>query len=76
MSNKSIAFVIMEAIVVGIILIIFVTFTQKYILQLIPNLSGHKDTIELFFIAGFLFHITFEYTGINLWYSKEYCKLL
>jgi hypothetical protein len=76
LSKKPFTLVITEAIIVGLLLVGFVKVTKDYILQYIPNLSGQKETIELFIIAGFLFHIVCEYTGINLWYSKEYCKLL
>jgi hypothetical protein len=76
LSKKSITLVLTEAIIVGIFLVGFVKLTKDYILPRIPNISGQKETIELFIIAGFLFHIGFEYTGVNLWYSKEYCKLL
>jgi hypothetical protein len=74
--KKPFTLVITEAIIVGILLVGFVKLTKDYILPRIPNLSGQKETIELFIIAGFLFHIVCEYTGVNLWYSKEYCKLL
>lgn len=42
----------------------------------IPNFSGKREEIEFLFVIGVIFHVMFEYTGINLWYSKEYCKLL
>ena len=74
-SKKSLQLVLTEAIIVGICLIGFIKLTNTYILPYIPNISGQKENIELFLIAGFLFHFAFEYTGINLWYSKEYCKL-
>jgi len=75
-SLKPINLILIESTVVGLLLIAFVKIVKDYILQYAPNLSGQKDNIELFFIAGFLFHIVCEYTGVNLWYSKEYCKLL
>lgn len=75
-SLKPFKLVLTEAIIVGIFLIGFVKLVKDYILPHIPNLSGQKENIELFFIAGFLFHLVFEYTGVNLWYSREYCKLL
>lgn len=74
-SKKSLQLVLTEAIIVGIITIGFIKLTKTFILPYTPNISGQKESIELFLIAGFLFHFTFEYTGINLWYSKEYCKL-
>ena len=76
LSKKQFTLVLTEAIIVGIFLVGFVKLTKDYILPKIPNLSGQPENIELYIIAGFLFHIAFEYTGINLWYSKEYCKLL
>ncbi len=74
--KKSFTLVLTEAIIVGAFLIGFVKIVKDYILPRIPNLSGYKNDIELYLIAGILFHIAFEYSGINLWYSKEYCKLL
>lgn len=76
LSKKSITLVLTEAIIVGILLVGVVKLTKNYLLPHIPDLSGQKQSIELFIIAGFLFHIACEYTGVNLWYSKEYCKLL
>lgn len=64
---KALSTIITEAIVVGIGLI-FV----YYIINFIPQLNL---TIKLF-ISGFIFHILSEYTGINMWYVKEYSKLI
>jgi len=75
-SLKPFKLVLIEAIIVGIFLIGFVKLVKEYILPHIPNLSGQKENIELFFLTGFIFHFSFEYTGVNLWYSREYCKLL
>jgi Kef-type K+ transport system membrane component KefB len=75
-SNKNILTVLLEATVVGSLLILLVKFVRNYLLQYIPDISGDKSSIEAIFLAGFLFHLIFEYTGLNLWYSKEYCKLL
>ena len=76
LSKKPITLVLTEAIIVGVCLIGFVKLTQIYILPKIPDWSGQKNTIELYIISGALFHLAFEYSGVNLWYSKEYCKLL
>lgn len=76
MSKKSFTLVLTEAIIVGIFLVGFVKLVKQFLLPHIYNFSGYKNEIELYLIAGFLFHIIFEYSGINLWYSKEYCKLL
>jgi hypothetical protein len=66
-SLKTVRLVAIEAIVVGICLVAFV--------KLVRYLYDPKDEMMLLFIAGVLFHIIFEYSGINLWYSIEYCKL-
>ena len=73
-SKKTVFQVVIEATIVGLLLIFFIHFTY-YFKSMIPDMFGQKD-IEVYFIAGFLFHMVFEFTGINLWYSKEYCKLL
>ena len=74
-SRKELKTVIFEAIVVGILLIIIFKLVNYYLFDYIPNITVSKN-IELLFISGFLFHIICEYTGVNIWYSKEYCKLI
>lgn len=73
-SKKSIQLVSFEALIVGVCLAILVYIVKKYIT--IPNITGYPMDIELFIIVGALFHILFEYSGVNLWYSLEYCKLV
>ena len=76
LSKKNISTILIEATVVGSLLILLLKFVNNYLLQYIPDISGNKSSIEAVFVAGFLFHLIFEYTGLNLQYSKEYCKLL
>ena len=75
-SPKPFLTIFLEASIVGLLLVAIIKLVKDYLLQYIPDISGNKNTIELFFVAGFLFHLIFEYSGINAWYSKEYCKLL
>lgn len=76
LSAKSINLILVEASVVGVSLIVLVYIAKRFLMDYIPDFSGRKQEVEFLFIVGFLFHILFEYTGVNLWYSKEYCKLL
>lgn len=73
--KKSFIVVFTEAFVVGICLVLLVYLVRQFI-NYIPDISGYKNDIEFYLIVGMLFHILFEYTGLNIWYSKEYCKLL
>lgn len=74
-SLKSISVVALEASVVGICLILLV-YVLKPFIGYIPDFSGKRAEIEFLFVVGVIFHLVFEYSGINLWYSKEYCKML
>lgn len=78
-SYKPVSNVIIEAIIIGVIFVILFApilyLVKTYItlqqFDLLPTLL-----IESSFggVVGFLFHIICEYSGLNVWYSKEYCK--
>lgn len=74
-SKKNLLSVLSEASIVGLLLVIFMNFVNTYLLPYIPDFSGNKKAIEAVFITGLAFHLICEYTGLNLWYSREYCKL-
>ena len=69
-SKKPYINVLVEAIVVGICLVIFIEIASK-----IFGVFG-MSTRNIIFTSGVLFHLFFEYTGINMWYSKKYCELI
>jgi hypothetical protein len=71
LSTKPVFTVIIEAIVVGAGLIAFVYFVETYLSKYLPDIIQNKK-VQNIFISGFLFHIIFEYSGINLWYAKDY----
>ena len=64
--------IIIEASVVGILLVLLFMAINTI------NKTFNKkiNNIYIIFISGFLFHTIFEYTGLNKWYSLEYCKLI
>lgn len=66
LSKKNISLVLFEASIVGLCLIVLILLMEQFI----------ENKFLLLFVTGFLFHIIFEYTGLNLWYSIEYCKLV
>lgn len=63
---KSIGLVLFEGIVVSI---------SVLVIYMLLGLSPIKLSVLVnVFLAGFLVHIIYEYTGINLWYSIDYYK--
>lgn len=79
---KGIGIVATEGFLVGILLIIFI-YLASYILRVgsYPMIATPEeckkwnDTYIMeatAFVAGFLFHISFEYLGINEYYAKNY----
>ena len=77
MSVKTTNILLTEAFVVGIGLVVLV-FIIKKMDKVVPNIfkNGKEKLLETAFISGFIFHLICEYTGVNAWYSLEYCKLL
>ena len=71
--KKSFFKVLVEAIVVGLLLVLL-CFILFLISDKDPLSRSYLDYI-LIGIAGSLFHILCEYSGINVWYSKNYCEL-
>lgn len=69
--SKTILTVTIEAVIVGLLLVLIQQIVKKFYKF---NITFHKD-IEILFITGLLFHLVFEFTGVNLWYAKKYCKL-
>jgi ABC-type spermidine/putrescine transport system permease subunit II len=68
---KSLVTILIEAVVVGLGLIVFYQ-SVKFGFNYIPLGNGLiKEFLQLF-IAGALFHLVFEYTGINKWYVDNY----
>jgi hypothetical protein len=75
-SPKSVKTVVIEAVVVGVCLIGFyyaVNYTGivNYLLTNFQNIPKFNLAYELF-LAGALFHLVFEYTGVNKWYVDNY----
>jgi hypothetical protein len=75
MSAKSIQTVLIEAVVVGVCLIGFHYVLSFALTDMIKDTFKDYTNFFILFLTGAVFHLVFEYTGINLWYSEEYCKL-
>lgn len=71
-SQKSVGLVFTEAIVVGLGLVILTYMMSK----MIDGKSETEKMLKIAFVSGVSFHVLFEYTGLNIWYAREYCKLL
>jgi hypothetical protein len=66
-SKKPIHLVISESIIVGLFSIFFTNMVINF---------GVRNQLTLFFTSGFILHLFFEYTGVNMEYSRNYCKFL
>jgi hypothetical protein len=81
--TKSFTTVFIEACVVGLLLIPF-TYLAGYIAKpllkkpSLPDICGTWNKYRVMeinlFVAGFLFHMFFEYTGLNKKYVDNYYK--
>jgi hypothetical protein len=65
---KQILTISIEAIVVGALLVALY-FAAK-------SMFPKTNEFALVFVVGAAFHLLFEITGLNVWYAKDYCKLL
>lgn len=81
---KPISVIIVEAIFVGLLLIPF-TYIGGFFAKFVTSKPDLADVCKTWndnyimevnlFIAGFLFHIVFQVTGLNEWYAKKYCSM-
>jgi hypothetical protein len=70
LSKKGFIKMLSEGIVVGIVLVVMFMFVR----WILPSAFIFDMTIPAVFISGALFHIIFEYTGINQWYAVDYVQ--
>jgi hypothetical protein len=71
---KSFNTVLFESIFVGALLVVLYTLVE-YITKNLLKFTNIPSFV-LLFLSGALFHLICEYTGINVWYVREYNKLL
>lgn len=73
---KPVDTVLLESLFVGAFLIAIYKVVEK-VLKDYMNVSSTYLTLPfMLFVSGFVFHIICEITGINVWYAKEYSKIL
>jgi hypothetical protein len=73
-SKKDFHVVVFEAMIVGAILTTIFYFGTFYVFKRASDSPGFSFMVV--FMSGFLFHLIFEYTGLNIWYVQDYSKLL
>lgn len=71
-SPKSISKLLIEASAVGVILL----FIFAFVMYIYNKKTPDSNTVVLLVVSGGLSHLLFEYSGLNQWYSVEYCKLV
>ena len=60
---KSLALLSLEALVVGLLLVLLFIIVSKYMAPL-----------PAVFVSGAAFHLICEATGVNAWYARNYFK--
>lgn len=68
---------LIEAPIVGTLLMIL--FSLILVLSNFITWFKENHNIHMMlsvFVSGILFHILCEYSGVNAWYSKDYCEIL
>lgn len=68
---------LIEAPIVGTILVVLfllILVLSNFITWFKENHNVHM--MLSVFISGILFHILCEYSGVNAWYSKDYCDII
>ena len=66
---------VQEAPIVGFVLILIFLFISC-LLSCSCNTKINKNMILSTFISGYIFHVLCEYTGVNVWYSKDYYEII
>jgi hypothetical protein len=74
---KSKTRIFFEVLIVGILLVLLFLLPLG-LLNLIPLLKKNHNIHMMLsvFISGMLFHLACEYSGVNVWYSKDYCEII
>lgn len=67
--GPSLAKLLLEAAVVGVALLVLVNVVRLALRALVPGLITSAVVIVL---AGALFHIAAELSGVNAWYVRQY----
>ena len=68
----SVPHVALEAVVIGACLsLLYVTRGQRLLPRKHP--LSQEELVQVF-VSGAVFHLFFEYTGLNAWYVKQYKK--
>lgn len=80
--SKAVGVVLGEGVIVGLLLIVFI-YVASYLLHIggYPMTATPDDCKKwnntyimeaTAFLAGLLFHVSCEYSGVNEWYVKNY----